>query len=167
MESAGFGPPGTPGKLNEPWGHTKDGTPKQADNAPPLGPAGTVHAGMADWAKFIALHLRGERDQGEDRLLKPSTFRRLHTPAPGSEYAAGWIVVKRDWAGGRALNHNGSNTMWYCAAWLAPDRDFAVLVATNQGGETAAKACDQSCGQLIRLALAQRPGASTTGSGGE
>jgi len=27
---------------------------------------------------------------------------------------------------------------------MAPVRDFAVLVATNQGGEEAAKACDEA-----------------------
>jgi CubicO group peptidase (beta-lactamase class C family) len=155
METAGFGPPGTRAALDEPWGHQADGTPLQADNAPALGPAGTVHASMPDWSRFISLHLRGERplERGAVRLLEPQTFRRLHTPAPGTDYAAGWVLADRSWAGGRALNHNGSNTMWYCSAWLAPARDFAVLTATNQGGGAAPKACDESCESLIRLAL--------------
>ena len=41
--------------------------------------------------------------------------------------------------------------MWYCTVWVAPARDFAVLVTTNQGGDTAAKACDEAVGGLIRL----------------
>ena len=46
--------------------------------------------------------------------------------AAGEEYAGGWIVVDRSWAGGRALNHNGSNTFWYCTIWLAPARDLGL-----------------------------------------
>jgi CubicO group peptidase (beta-lactamase class C family) len=150
MASAGFGPPGTPGKLDAPWGHDSAGKPMQADNAPALGPAGTVHVTIPDWARFAALHLRGEA--GKARLLKPETFRILHTPPPGGDYAGGWIVVDRPWAGGKALSHSGSNTMWYCTIWLAPARDFGVLVATNRGGDRASKACDEASGELIRLA---------------
>jgi CubicO group peptidase (beta-lactamase class C family) len=150
MASAGFGPPGTPGKLDAPWGHDEKGQPIQGDNAPALGPAGTVHATIPDWAKFAALHLRGGR--GRARLLKPETFRTLHTPPAGGDYAGGWIVVDRPWAGGKALSHSGSNTMWYCTVWLAPARDFGVLVGTNKGGDRAAKACDQASAALIGLA---------------
>ena len=152
MTSAGFGPPGTPGKLDQPWGHDQKGAPRQGDNPPALGPAGTVHCSIPDWARFAALHLR--RGRGKARLLKASTFRVLHTPPDGGDYACGWIVLDRAWAGGKALTHSGSNTMWYCTAWLAPARDFAVLVATNQGGESAAKACNEACESLIRRAAA-------------
>ncbi len=147
MKSAGFGPPGTPGKLDQPWGHSAEREPSQTDNAPALGPAGTVHVTVADWAKFAQLHLRGE--QGKARILKAATFRSLHTPPGGGDYAGGWMVLSRPWAGGRALTHSGSNTTWYCTAWLAPARDFGVLVATNMGGETATQACDDACSSLI------------------
>ena len=159
MTTAGFGPPGTPGKLDQPWGHDDKGEPRQGDNAAALGPAGTVHCSVSDWAKFAALHLRGEGGKGKPRLLKASTFRTLHTPPGGGDYAGGWIVVDRPWAGGRALTHSGSNTMWYGTVWLAPARDFGVLVVTNQGGETASKASDEACSGLIRTAagMARRP----------
>src|SRR5687768_14537716 len=61
MKSAGFGPPGAKGKVNQPWGHAMNGgelVATQFDNAAALGPAGTVHASLADWGKFIALHLK-------------------------------------------------------------------------------------------------------------
>jgi CubicO group peptidase (beta-lactamase class C family) len=151
MASAGFGPPGSPGQLDEPWGHPASGEPGQSDNPPVLGPAGTVHCTMADWAKFVSLHLRAA--EGKPKLLEAATFRMLHTPPGGSDYAAGWIVLDRAWAGGKALTHSGSNTTWYCTAWIAPLRDFAVLVATNQGGDDAAKACDEASEGLIRMAL--------------
>ena len=41
------------------------------------------------------------------------------------------------WAGGPALTHAGSNTMWFAVAWLAPRKDFAVLVACNQANDKA------------------------------
>ena len=61
----------------------------------------------------------------------------------------GWIVAEQPWADGAALTHAGSNTMWYCVAWLAPKKNFAVLVATNQGGDAAAQACDDVAIALI------------------
>jgi len=30
-----------------------------ADNPPIVGPAGTVHATLGDWAKYVQLHLKG------------------------------------------------------------------------------------------------------------
>lgn len=151
MSTAGFGSPGRPGSVDQPWGHRDSGgqvQPTQQDNAPAMGPAGTVHCSIQDWGKFAALHLAGAR--GKAKLLKLSTFRVLQTPPPGSEYAGGWIVLQRTWAGGRALNHNGTNTAWYSSIWLAPARDFAILVSTNQGGKVAETASDEAVVELIR-----------------
>jgi CubicO group peptidase (beta-lactamase class C family) len=153
MKSAGFGPPGTKGKVDQPWGHFpgKEGPrPRQADNAPVLGPAGTVHCTLSDWAKFIALHL--QKSEGKTRLLTAASLRRLHTPpAEGRPYAFGWLVFERDWAAGKALTHAGSNKMWFAVAWLAPERNFAVLVATNVGGDEAREGCDEAVGALVDL----------------
>jgi CubicO group peptidase (beta-lactamase class C family) len=151
MSSAGFGTPGRLGAVIEPWGHHLDGRdikPTQQDNAPSMGPAGTVHCSVPDWAKFAGLHLAGER--GDSRVLKPATLRTLHIPPPACEYAGGWNVFERSWAGGAALNHNGSNTSWFATIWLAPARNFAILVATNQGDKQAERACDQAASALIR-----------------
>ena len=81
--------------------------------------------------------------------MSPATLNDLHTPPDGADYALGWGVAKRPWAPGPIATHNGSNTMWFCVAWLAPDKGFAVLAATNQGGDKAAKACDQASAALI------------------
>jgi CubicO group peptidase (beta-lactamase class C family) len=153
MTTAGFGPPGTMGTVDQPRGHTAGGLVFEpgplADNPPCYGPSGTVHCSIEDWSKFIALHLRGAR--GEARLLKAETFTRLHTPAagPGDSYAMGWAVAERPWGGGTVLTHAGSNSLSYAVTWLAPKRDFAVLVMCNQGGDNAAKATDDACGALI------------------
>ena len=54
------------------------------------------------------------------------------------------------------LTHAGSNTMWFAVTWVAPRRDFAVLVASNQGGDGAEKACDEACRALILDGPARR-----------
>jgi CubicO group peptidase (beta-lactamase class C family) len=153
MKNVGYGGVGTPGKIDQPWGHTADGKPVSGngpdmDNPPVLGPAGRVHCSLGDWALFVADQLRGAR--GEKALLKPETYQKLHTPPSGGNYALGWLVVEREWGGGLVLTHAGSNTMNYAVAWLAPRRDFAVLVVTNQGGEPGSKACDEAASALIR-----------------
>ncbi len=150
MCSAGFGPPGTPGQLDEPWGHTRTGgkiTPVQSDNPPAIAPGGGVHCTLDDLARFVQTHLQGEKTGG---LLRPETFRKLHTPPEGSDYACGWVVVRRGWAGGKALTHNGSNTMWYVVMWLAPEKDFAVIAATNIAGPDAEKGCDEAASAMIK-----------------
>jgi CubicO group peptidase (beta-lactamase class C family) len=155
MKSAGFGAPGGKKSLSQPRGHTTDGKPVEpgpaADNPVAIGPAGTVHCSIGDWAKYVALHLRGEKKDG--KLLRAESFKKLHTPAKSpptdTQYALGWIVAERPWGGGRVLTHAGSNSMWYAVTWIAPERDFAVLVACNQGGESATQACDEAVAAMI------------------
>jgi CubicO group peptidase (beta-lactamase class C family) len=173
MTSAGFGAPGEAATLSEPRGHHPDGIPVPpgpgADNPPAMGPAGTVHCSIADWSKFVSLHLEGDRAASKipgaaARLLKPQSFLKLHTPAGADDdnpYAMGWGVASRPWGKaepigskptgtGRVLTHSGSNTMWFCVVWIAPERDFAVLVASNQGGDKASAACDEAAWALIQ-----------------
>lgn len=161
ITSGGFGTPSVSDKRVQPYGHRQNGRPvaADADNPAYYGPAGTAHMSMADWSKFIALHLRGDpaNPNHAPRFLKTETFAWLHTPKAGETYAGGWGTGTRGWAKGtrtgdtgRVLTHSGSNTMWYCVAWLAPEIDFAVLIASNQGGDAAAKACDDAAGAMIR-----------------
>lgn len=151
MDSAGFGAPGEPGRLDQPRGHRPDGTPVEpgpaADNPPAISPAGRVHASLADWAKFVAVHV----GRSPRRLVKAETLARLHEKgAPDSDHAMGWVVTERPWGGGTVLTHSGSNTMWFCTVWIAPEKGFAVLATCNQGGDAAAKACDEAAGALVR-----------------
>lgn len=163
--SGGFGAPGTRGAIDQPRGHRGPGlTPIEpgpnSDNIPAIGPAGTAHMTMADWARFATLHLRGDpaNPRREVKLLSADSFRQLHRPVEGESYVGGWGTTERKWArGGRSgdrglcLTHAGSNTLWFCVAWLAPEIDFAVLVACNAVGKGAGgPACDQVAGQLIR-----------------
>ncbi len=149
---AGFGGTGTPGKEDQPWPHGSDGKhtasngPK-VDNPASLGPAGTCHASLADYALFVADHLRG--GAGGKALLSAAIYTDLHTTPTGKGYAFGWDQAERDWGGGTVLTHNGSNTMNYSQVWMAPKKGFAVVAACNQGGDAAAKACDDACSLFI------------------
>jgi CubicO group peptidase (beta-lactamase class C family) len=155
MTTAGFGTPASPGKVDQPWGHTAStsgGEPVPpgpgADNPLAISPAGAVHCSVGDLAKYAAFHLAGER--GESKLLKAESFKKLHAAISDNlNYALGWVAMKRGWAKGRELWHNGSNTMFYVVVWLAPDQNSAVIVATNIGGDAASKGCDEAAVKLI------------------
>jgi len=141
--------------VDQPWGHAREGgkvKPLQSDNPPAIAPGGRVHCTLDDLARYVEIHLQGQRKGG---LLKPETLRRLHTPPDGSNYACGWVVLKRGWAGGNALMHNGSNTMWYLVMWLAPEKNFAVITATNIAGADAEKGCDEVASAMIKQWLAE------------
>jgi D-alanyl-D-alanine carboxypeptidase len=149
---AGFGGTGTPGKEDQPWPHGADGQPRpangpEADNPASLGPAGTCHASMQEYAKFVADHLRGAA--GGKGLLPAAIYKDLHAPRAPATYALGWETCERSWGGGLVLTHTGSNTMNYSVVWMAPRKGFAVIAFTNQPGEKAAAACDEACSRLI------------------
>ena len=93
MSSAGFGPPGLPdrdrGRIDQPWGHRDSGgrvDPVREDNAPCMGPAGTVHCTMADWGKFASLHLRA----AEGKARHPQAGH-----VPGTPHAAAGPGIRR------------------------------------------------------------------------
>ena len=154
ISRAGFGGTGTPGKIDQPWPHNQEGKPTEnngpdVDNPAVLGPAGTVHMPLSDWARFIAEHLAGRAGRG--KLLKTmASYEHLHTAVQvGEPYAFGWLAVERQW-GSHVLNHSGSNTMNHSIAWLAPEKDFAVIACTNSGSAKADKALDEVASLLIR-----------------
>ncbi len=148
MASAGFGAP----KGDQPWGHLPDGTPVDpagiADNPAALGPAGTVHCSLEDYAKFVRLFLT----KG-DGFLSPQTIDHLTTP-PGVEdrgYALGWITFKhRPWAHGQALAHEGSNTLWHAVTLVGPGRGIAVITVSNS------EAAGSKAAESLALKLVQQ-----------
>lgn len=164
MKSAGFGPPGSEDKLEQPRGHEASGAPIRppgaADNPESITPAGRVHCTIGDWSKFVALHLAGAREarglapHTGPKLLSKETFERMHASpeGPDSGYAMGWGVTKRPW-GGNLLVHSGSNNLWFCVVWIAPEKNFAAMACCNQGGKSGEQACDEAVGALIQLLL--------------
>lgn len=161
MTSASFGNAAREGGgMDQPWPHGAWGRPKAPgkgdDNPMALGPAGTVHCSLADLAVFVKMHLL--RETGAV-IRNESSYETLHQVIDlKTEYACGWILVERDWAGdGPAMMHNGSNTMNYCVVWLAPARKFAAIAVSNSGSRRATKACDEMAEELIRRYLPAVP----------
>lgn len=143
IRSGGFGPPKA-GRNGEPLGHEmrdgkwvpKDPDDKDSDNPRAIGPAGTIHMSLGDWRLFVQDQLDGERGTG--KLLKPESYRRLHTPAT-KIYAMGWGVLRAADGSISALTHMGSNGFWVADVRIFPKRNLFFLVALNAGGELAEK----------------------------
>jgi len=154
MTTAGFGPPGTPRKVDQPWGHGRKGSgwvPNRDDNDLSLGPAGTIHLSIEDWAKFVVLWF----PRREPAVLDRRTLNELAQPASSSgDYAAGWFVWPRPWAAGHVLHHDGSNLSWRSALWIAPNRNVAYLAVANAAdffdGDDTYWTIDSVIGSLIK-----------------
>jgi CubicO group peptidase (beta-lactamase class C family) len=131
LASAGFGAPGKAGALDQPVGHAKGLFGLQVayrlgagltDNPVVLGPAGRVHLSLADLLTYVAAH----RD--ESALLSAASWKTLHTPPFGGNYAMGWIV-KPD----GSLWHNGSNTLWYSEMSFDAASGISAASVSNDG----------------------------------
>ena len=143
-KSCGFGAPGHAEAAipDEPWGHhTGWFSPQpqppgpQADNPPALSPAGRMHCAMADWAKFLDLHLKGERGE-KTRMLTPASFKKLHTAFAGDTYTYGaWIIARPAWTHGIVLAHEGDNTLNHALVALLPEEKAVVITVANIGGD--------------------------------
>jgi CubicO group peptidase (beta-lactamase class C family) len=145
IKNSGFGPPGTQGKLDQPWGHKEeagklialDPGSAEADNPPALGPAGTINIALKDWLLFAQDQLDGEHGRG--KLLKPETYRKLHTPVTGN-YALGWGAKLGPDVVPLLLTHTGSNGFWLADIRIMPRHDIISLVVTNAGNAAANQA---------------------------
>ncbi len=145
LTSAGFGAPGTPGEVDEPWGHHPEPVEPGPDTDLPLvlAPAGTVHMSVMDFAKHAAFHLT----EGP-QLISRDTLELLHTPV-GDSFALGWGVVETAWAGGQAWTHAGSKGMSYAVIGIVPAKRLAVVGACNLGTEEGEAACSHVFKTLI------------------
>jgi CubicO group peptidase (beta-lactamase class C family) len=132
------------------------------DNPAVIGPAGTVHLSILDFARWAGWHA-GEGRRGP-ALVRPETLRRLHTKvvempprpdaAPGTPsqggYALGWGVMSVPYAPEPFLAHGGSNTMNLAFIMVQPARDWGVVLATNVGGARADQALQALAEELYR-----------------
>ena len=109
---------------------------KNSDNPRAIGPAGTIHMSLGDWRLFVQDQLDGERGAG--KLLKPESYRRLHTPVT-KNYAMGWGVLKAADGSISVLTHTGSNGFWVADVRIFPKRNLFFLVVMNAGGDLAEK----------------------------
>jgi len=167
LKSAGLGATATPGLVDALVGHLAkpDGTVEArlwgtgADMPSLLGPAGTVHMSILDFARW-ASWVAGKARRGP-ALVKPSTLDYLLTekvrtpsrpnPPPGTPaeggYAFGWSLEKFGWADKELVTHNGSNGMNLAKILVDVENDLAVVVAVNIGGRKA----DLAAGKVMGL----------------
>jgi CubicO group peptidase (beta-lactamase class C family) len=170
LKTAGFGPPATLGRIDAPLGHRlfPDGTVKamlagpNGDNPEMLGPAGTVHMSILEFATGAGWNAgQGRRAPA---LVTPETLRKLHTPVvdipvrpdaqpgtpPPGKYGLGWGTVSVPFAPEPLIFHGGSNQMNLAYIMLQPDADFAMVMATNISGESPDDALRAVAEELYR-----------------
>jgi CubicO group peptidase (beta-lactamase class C family) len=167
LKTAGFGPQSSLGKVDAPLGHVLvNGKPKtmlagpNGDNPLIIGPAGTMHMSVLDFAKWVAWHAgEGKRAPA---LVSPAIVKKLHTAVittgerkdapPGTPksggYALGWGILTQPWANAPCLTHDGSNTMNLARAAFWPSKDFGFVIMTNIGGQNADAAFNQLSPEL-------------------
>ena len=105
IKSFGFGPPGLRGRLDQPQGHEPDRIglrPTRSDVPEAMAPAGRVHMNLRD----LLIYLEAHRDQTAT-FLNEASWRTLHTPPFGGDYALGWSVSPSG-----VLSHGGTNQKW-------------------------------------------------------
>jgi len=120
LSSAGFGPPGQADVVDQPRGHS-GGRPLWIDNPAAMGPAGRLHMSGVDLLAWLTVH----RDKPRG-FLGPASWRELHLPRFGGNYALGWVV-----SADGSLWHNGSNTTWYAEATIDAASGLASIVCAN------------------------------------
>lgn len=183
MPTLGFGPPGDPmiDAPDQPWGHVigperslaiQPGP--RADNPAAYGPAGTIHASIADLTNYAEAHL-GTLRALRDPSTKPDTLTPLGITAASARhvfrvppstresnppYALG-LVVRNDTNGMPVtVWHNGSNTMWYAEMFVRIGIDGtarASFVCANAAGESVERAVSQLARALVEQPFLAAP----------
>lgn len=152
LDSAGFGAPGKGevgffatllgrADVKQPWGHMPGAVKGKltelrpddiyADNPCLIGPAGTIHLSLPDFARYIGFHAsRGETVPG---YLSRQTVNYLHTVRSGEESAFGWYLspAHENTVGKPLLWHDGSNNAWYAAMLVVPEDRCGMAFVSN------------------------------------
>ena len=140
MNSCGFG---VAGKVNEsepsePWPHTlaekkmvSFSPEKKADNPLMIGPAGSVHCNLFDWAKFVDEVMNS--NEGKGSLLKDKKVSYVYmSPAKsGFNYTFGGWGYKKSETKKTVYQHSGSNTLNYATVLFSPESKLKVFLAMN------------------------------------
>jgi CubicO group peptidase (beta-lactamase class C family) len=158
LKTAGFGPQSSLGRVDAPLGHRvlPDGklvamlAGPNGDNPEVLGPAGTVHLSVLDFAVWAGWHAgAGKRGPA---LVHRDTFQKLHamivemplkpdaavgTPSSG-RYGLGMGEITLAAVSPQPLLfHGGSNQMNLAYIVLQPKYDVGMVMMTNVGGNKA------------------------------
>jgi len=176
LRTAGLGPQSTLGRVDAPLGHVvlPDGTLKPmlagpgGDNPELIGPAGTAHLSVLDFASWAGWQA-GEGRRGPT-LVRPGTLAKLHTkvidmpPQPDAKpgtpsrggYGLGWGIVSVPFSPEPFVFHSGSNEMNLANIMLQPRHDLAMVMMTNVGGPKADEALKALAEDLYRRLAAER-----------
>jgi D-alanyl-D-alanine carboxypeptidase len=163
VSGIGWGPTTAAGGTNQPVGHRRQSGQwvvcEACDNPPGLSAAGRAHMPLATWGRIVQEMLRA--DAGTSTLIRATNGPKLfthHTPMPSTsdQYALGWIMTTRPWAGagGRTAVHSGSNTLNHSVAWLGLGNGVAFLALTNAAdldGGLSGQALDALIVRLLEL----------------
>ena len=170
LASAGFGPQSSMGRVDAPLGHAadKNGTVKAflagpwGDNPPIIGPAGTVHMSVLDFATWAAWNATEGRSG--PALLKPETIAKLQakvvdmpprpdapvgTPSSGG-YGLGWGTVSLPFSPEPFVFHGGSNNLNLAYIVLQPQHGIGIVTMTNISGPKANDALMAITGLLYK-----------------
>ena len=145
------------GRVDAPLGHAVDKNGKlQAflagpwgDNPPIIGPAGTAHMNVLDFATWAAWNAMEGRNGPP--LVKPETVRKMHTkvidmpPKPDAPvgtpssggYGLGWGTVMLPFSPEPFIFHGGSNNMNLAYILLQPNKQLGMVLMTNISGVAA------------------------------
>ncbi|ATC24535.1 serine hydrolase [Caulobacter vibrioides] len=143
LRSAGFGPPGDPIALDQPFGHLRraDGRlhsvadPRKNDLPFVYGPAGLVHISLGDMLTYLKAH----RNQSAN-FLRPESWRTLHAPPFGGQsMGLGWGVGPNG-----ELGHAGSNGQWWHQVHIEPKSGLVFCAALNAATPEAQSVVDQA-----------------------
>jgi len=125
IKSFGFGPPGVAGKLDQPQGHEPGRIglkPTRFDEvSEAMAPAGRVHMNLDD----LLVYLEAHRDR-PGTFLSESSWRTLHTPPFGGDYALGWSVSPSG-----VLSHGGTNQKWKAEVVVDHEADLVCCSVAN------------------------------------
>jgi CubicO group peptidase (beta-lactamase class C family) len=170
LKTAGLGPQSSLGRVDAPLGHRPlpDGSLKpmlagpNGDNPEVIGPAGTAHMSVLDFAAWAGWNA-GEGRRGP-ALVQPDTLKKLHrvvidmpprpdapvgTPSSGS-YGLGWGQLSLPFSSEPFLFHGGSNELNLAYILLQPKSDFGMVLITNVGGERADRALKAAGAELYK-----------------
>lgn len=169
LKTAGFGPQSSMGRVDAPLGHARlqDGSLKpmlagpDGDNPALLGPAGTVHLSVLDFATWAAWNA-GEGKRGP-AVIRPETLRLLHTKVmdiytpdakpgtpPSGAYCMGWGITSPPFSRHPFLTHTGSNNMNLAMVMLRPEVDFGMVLMTNAPGKPAEDGLQAVAAQIYK-----------------
>ena len=159
MHSCGFGVAGEPTETqpSQPWPHMLVNQhllgvlPKaKLDNPPLVGPAGTVHCNLTDWAQF-ASEVIALWNQKSLLIKNKETREQYFKTFQGQFYTLGGWMREDEEFKTPTFMHDGSNTFNYATALIAPAQNTIILITTNTATHEAKSALNTLKQQLFKL----------------